>query len=101
VHSSFLQLSGRLKVVYNIPESCMESFTFDGNPIADKQMFTVGVQQYHYNNFKRIFNIDIADIEKNGKARSVSTSIVDILEEYLSTHQHIDREIDGRLTLIR
>ena len=101
VHSSFLQLSGRLKVVYNIPESCMESFTFDGNPIADEQMFTVGVQQYHYNNFKRIFNIDIADIEKNGKARLVSTSIVDILEEYLSTHQHLDHETDGRLTLIR
>lgn len=101
VHSSFLQLSKRLKVVYNIPESRMESFTFDGKPIDDEQLFTVGVQQYQYNNFKRIFNVDIADVEKNGKARLVSTSIVDILEEYLSTHQHIDREIDGRLTLIR
>ena len=101
VHSSFLQLSGKLKVVYSIPESRMESFTFDGKPIADGQLFTVGVQQYQYNNFKRIFNVDIADIEKNGKAHVVSTSVVDILEEYLSEHQHIDREIDGRLTLIR
>lgn len=101
VHSSFSQLSGRLKVVYNISEGRMKSFTFDGESIDDEQLFTVGVQQYQYNNFKRIFNVDLSEIEKNSKARVVSTSIVDILEEYLSEHQHFDREIDGRLTLIR
>ena len=44
---------------------------------------------------------DITEVEKNSKARIVSTSITDVLEEYLATHQHLDREIDGRLTLIR
>ncbi|MBE6887633.1 MAG: bifunctional metallophosphatase/5'-nucleotidase [Ruminococcaceae bacterium] len=101
VHSSFSQLSGRLKAVYNIPQSTMTTFEFDGVPVSDEQLFTVGVQQYHYNNFSRIFNADIQEIENNGKARTVATSIVDILEEYLASHQHIDHATDGRLTLIK
>ena len=101
VHSSFSQLSGRLKVVYDIPHSTMTAFEFDGRPIEDDQIFTVGIQQYQYSNFKRIFNVDIADVEKHGKARVIATSIVDVLEEYLASHQHIDHKTDGRLTLVK
>ena len=101
VHSSFLQLSGRLKVVYDIPHSKMTAFKFDGQSIKDEMIFTVGVQQYQYNNFEQIFGTDITSVEKNGKARVVATSIVDVLEEYLATHQHIDHKTNGRLTLVR
>ena len=100
-HSSFSQLSGRLKVIYDIPHSKMTAFEFDGKPIKDDMIFTVGVQQYQYSNFKRIFNADLSEIEKNGKARIVATSITDVLEEYLAVHQHLDHKIDGRLTLIK
>ncbi|MBQ6930069.1 MAG: bifunctional metallophosphatase/5'-nucleotidase [Oscillospiraceae bacterium] len=101
VHSSFLQLSGRLKVVYDISHSKMTAFEFDGQPIKDEMMFAVGVQQYQYNNFERTFGTDIALVEKNGKARVVATSITDVLEEYLANHQHISHHTDGRLTLIK
>ena len=100
-HSSFVQLSGRLHIEYDIPHSRINTFTFDHKAINDSDVFTVGIQQYHYNNFNRIFGTDITEVEKNSKARIVSTSITDVLEEYLATHQHLDREIDGRLTLIR
>ena len=101
VHSSFLQLSGRLKVVYDISHSKMTAFEFDGQPITDEMIFTVGVQQYQYNNFERTFGTDIALVEKNGKARVVATSITDVLEEYLASHQHISHHTDGRLTFIK
>ena len=89
------------KVVYNIPESTIEEFTSDGRPIADEDMLSVGIQQYQYNNFRRIFDVDIEEIAANGSIRTVATSSLDVLEEYLSEHQLMDREIDGRLTLIR
>ena len=98
-HSSFSQLSGRLKIVYDIPTSTMTQFSFDGEPVSDEGIFTVGVPQYQYNNFKRIFNVDIEEIEKNGKGRVIATSARDVLEEYLAEHQHIDHHTDGRLTL--
>ena len=101
VHSSFVQLSGRLKIIYDIPNSTMTEFTFDGQPISDERIFRLGIQLYHRNNFERIFSLDFAEVEKNSKAHIIATSIVDILEEYLAIHQHLDREIDGRLTLIR
>ena len=42
----------------------------------------------------------IVEIEAANKAVIVATSARDVLEEYLLSHQHLDREIDGRLTLI-
>ena len=101
VHSSFSQLSGRLKVVYDIPRSAMTAFEFDGMPISDDRIFTVGVQQYQYTNFKKIFDVELGEIEANGKARIVATSITDVLEEYLASHGLIDHKTDGRLTLVR
>ncbi len=101
VHSSLLQLSGRLKVVYDISHSKMTAFEFDGQPIKDEMIFTVGVQQYQYNNFELIFDTEITSVEKNGKARVAATSITDVLEEYLTSHQHISHHTDGRLTLIK
>lgn len=99
-HSSFSQFSGKLKVVYDITHSTIIEFLFDGHPINDNRIFSTGIQRYQYNNFERIFNIKIEEIEKNNKSRIIATSARDIIEEYLTEHQHLDKEIDGRLTLI-
>jgi len=101
VHSSFVQFSGRLHIVYDIPHSTMTTFEFDGVPISDEQLFTIGVQQYQYSNFQKIFDVELDEIEANGKARIVATSITDVLEEYLASHGLIDHKTDGRLTLVR
>ena len=61
----------------------------DGQPINDTQLFTMGIPQYQYTNLKKIFDVDLAEIEENGKARIIATSIRDILREYLAFHQHI------------
>ncbi len=100
-HSTFFQISKRLKIVYDIPNSRIVEFTFDGEPVTDDQIFKIALQDYQLNNFKRNFNIDLEQISKNKKPVVISTSARDILEEYLSNNQQIDREIDGRITLIR
>ena len=100
-HSTFFQISKRLKIVYDIPNSRIVEFTFDDEPVTDDQIFKIALQDYQLNNFKRNFNIDLEQISKNKKPVVISTSARDILEEYLSNNQQIDREIDGRITLIR
>ena len=42
-------------------------------------------------------NFLAAEVEANGKARIVSTSCMDVVEDYLSNHQHLDSEGKGRL----
>ena len=48
-------------------------------------------------NVENFFNVPLSEIEKNGKPRMVSTSCREILDEYLSVHNALDREISGRL----
>jgi len=51
-------------------------------------------------NFEEFLGIPLAEVEANRKITVVSTSEKDVIEEYLTTHQHLDRETDGRLTLM-
>jgi len=100
VHSEFYQLSKDMKVVYDRAKSEMLEFSFEGEPIDDDRILKVGLQKFHINNFENFFNVPMAEVEAVAKPVVVATSTRDILEEYLLTHQHLDREIDGRLTLL-
>jgi cAMP phosphodiesterase len=51
-------------------------------------------------NFTEFFNVPLAEVEGNKKSVVMTTSVRDVIEEYFSTHQHLDRPIDGRLTLL-
>ncbi len=100
-HCEFYQLSSKLKVTYDISNSQITEFMFDGKAIEDNMLFRLGMEDYHMDNFQRFFNIPFEEIKAVKKPVMVATSVRDILEEYLMAHQHLDREIDGRLTLIR
>ena len=100
-HCEFYQLSKRLKIVYDIPNSTMLEFKFDGEDIDENRLFKIGLQKFHFSNFSEFFGVPFSEVEAIKKPVVVSTSTRDVLEEYLVTHQHLDREIDGRLTLIR
>ena len=99
-HCEFYQLSKRIKVVYDRANSKMLEFTFDGEPVNEDQLFKIGVQKFHYSNFSDFFGVPIEEVEAIQKARVVATSTREILEEYLMANQHLDHDIDGRLTLL-
>ena len=99
-HNEFYQLSKGLKVVYNRETREMVEFSFEDEPIDDDRLFKVGIQDYHYKNFTEFFNVPLAEVEGNKKSVVMTTSVRDVIEEYFTTHQHLDRPIDGRLTLL-
>ena len=100
VHCEFYQLSKGLKVVYDRKKSELLEMTFEEEPIQDDEFYTVGLQEFHYLNMEDNLAITIEEAEENRKPRVVATSCRDVLDEYLSTHQHLDHAIDGRLTLL-
>ncbi|MBQ9459366.1 MAG: bifunctional metallophosphatase/5'-nucleotidase [Oscillospiraceae bacterium] len=100
VHSEFYQLSEGLRVVYDRASREYREFTFEGAEVADTQMFTLGLQNFHYKNFKDIFNIGLDEVSKNMKPRVIATSCRSVLEEYLSDHQHLDHQNGERLVVL-
>ena len=100
-HTEFYQLSSGLYVEYSKNKKEFIKITLNNQDIDDKRIYTVGLQNYHYTNIDTCFNINIKELEENGKSKMIATSCRDILEEYLNKHQHLDREDNERLIIKR
>ena len=98
-HCEFYQLSEGLHVVYSKSKHDFTEFDFNGEPIGDNQKFTLGLQKFHFMNFESIFNVSMAEVEKNGSVRAIATSDQEILDEYMSSHQHLGRKVSCRLII--
>ena len=98
-HTEFYQLSDGLEVVYDRSSHSFSRFDFCQMPIEDDHVYTVGIQSYHFKNFEAMFSVPIYEISQNGKPRMVATNSQELLEEYLSEHQNLDRSVSGRLII--
>lgn len=95
--SEFYQFSKGIEIKYNRNTKELVYCKFEGKEIEDNQVLTVGIQNYHFSNLQDFFNISYEEAELIKKPRVISTSCLDLLDEYLSTHNHIHYEVEGRL----
>ena len=100
VHCEFYQLSKGLEVEYDVATHEFNKFNFNGEPLADQKILTVGLQGFHYKNFDEFFDVPIKIVDLNRKSRAISTSCVEIIDEYMSSHQRLWRDIEGRLVVL-
>ena len=99
-HTEFYQFSSGLHAIYEKETHSFSKFTYFGQPVEDDRVFTVGLQEYHYQIFEEAFGMPLSRIKKNGAPRMISTSCQSILEEYLTAHQHLDRKAGSRLRIV-
>ena len=96
-HCEFYQFSKGTRVVYDRNTHEFKKFTLNGEPLDDERIYKIGLQHFHFKNLENFFSVPYDEVAKNGKPRMVSTSCREILDEYLSVHNALDREISGRL----
>ena len=99
-HCEFYQFSKGLRVTYDRKTHEFLAFSLNGEPVGEETLYNVGVQHFTFNNLEIAFNITQEEIGRNGDVRIVATSCRDVLDEYLSEHQHLNLELDGRLTVL-
>ncbi|MBQ9842585.1 MAG: bifunctional metallophosphatase/5'-nucleotidase [Oscillospiraceae bacterium] len=98
-HCEFYQFSRGMRVVYSRASREFREFALNGAPIEDQQIYKVGLQHYHFMNLESFFSVTQEDIATNGAPAMIASSCQDILEEYLSSHQNLDRTVCGRLVV--
>ena len=98
-HTEFYQLSNGLYVEYSRETKKIESFKYENKLIKDDDMFRLGLQDYHFINMDIAFNTKLEELEVNGKSKIIASSCRDVLEEYMSEHQHLDIECNTRLII--
>lgn len=98
-HTEFYQLSRGFDVEYDQATHSFLKFDFEGEPIDEERVFSVGLQHFHYQNMEDAFDLMLEDLRKNHADRVVSTSCTQVIEEALLAGQHQNATGEGRLTL--
>jgi len=98
-HCEFYQFSQGLHVVYDKQSRQFKEFTLNDEPISDNRIYRIGLQHYHFANLVDSFGVQLSEVEESGETRVIATSCREILEEYLSSHQNLDRQVCGRLII--
>lgn len=98
-HCEFYQFSEGVKVVYSKSKHSFTEFSLNGEEIDDEKLYSIGLQQFHLSNLEDFFSVSQEEVEANGKVRIIATSCREILDEYLSAHQHLTRDVCGRLVV--
>ena len=97
--TEFYQLSKGLRLVYSKGQKAFKSMTYNGKEIEDEDVFTVGLQNFHFSNLENFLGISFKEAEEIQKPRVVSTSCLDVVEEYLGKHHLLDRDVEGRIII--
>lgn len=91
------QINRGVSAVYSDGRHALQSLTIAGAPVQDSQQYTIGLQGYHFKNAEKNMGISDADLRALTSPTVISTSLQDVLEEYLRGHQNLNSQIEGRL----
>ena len=94
----YYQYSKGLRAEYDRASRSFTRFDFEGSPLEDERILTVGLQEFHYNNFAPFLGLELAELE-SGKGMVIATSMNDVLEEYFCEPRKFNAEVEGRLVI--
>jgi 5'-nucleotidase len=95
--SYFFQVNRGVQAVYNDTRRDLETLTIRGQPVRAAAHYTICLQQYHYEDTPKHFGVPAAIFTEVEPVQVVATSMRDVLEEYLGSHQNLTSAVEGRL----
>ena len=99
-HTEFYQYSKGTKIVYDRAAQQLISLELNGEAIDDQQLYSLGLQEFHYSNFESFFSVTMEDVTSNARPRVVATSIHDVMIEHLGNAIYLDAEVEGRIEVL-
>lgn len=91
------QVNSKIKAIYSDAEHKLVSLKFNDLEVRPDQFFTFSIQGFHLNNCADYINVTREELEESGSWKVVSTSVQEILEEWLRNNQNVSRDAEGRL----
>ena len=98
-HTEFYQIPAALRLRYSRSNHDFESLTYKGEEVTDERIFTVGMQNFHFQNITSFFDVTRGEIARLQKPRTIATSCQDVLIEYFQEYEWLDHWLDGRITV--
>lgn len=98
-HTEFYQLSSGFEVVWSRSLQQFKKLLFNGRPLEPEKIYKLALSKYHFSNLAEFLDVTLDEVVGNGGFRIVATSYREVIEEYFTTHQHMHREVEGRLVI--
>ncbi len=98
-HTEFYQYSKGVRIVYDRSTRTLEELSFRGKEVTDDDEFLIALQNYHYVNFEKFFDVPLEQVTARMRPRVVASSVNNIIEEYFSVHQGLDARVEGRIVI--
>lgn len=99
-HTEFYQYSQGMHIVWDRQKDTFRQLCFHGSEIRDGDEFTICLQDYHFRNFDQMFSVKLKEVTDNMEPRIIAGSLNHIVEEYMTKHQGLNAEIEGRIEVI-
>ena len=99
-HTEFYQFSKGVKIVYRKSTHKIEELSFRGKEVTDDDEFLIALQNYHFTNFEKFFDVPFGPVKERMRPRVVASSVNNIIEEYLTVHQGLDAHVEGRIVIL-
>jgi len=94
------QVNGKVRATYDEATRQLVSLKVNNEDVSDSKLYSVCIPGYHVRNSEANLNLTCDDLLESGKPKVVSTSVQQLLEEYLRNNQNLSREVEGRLTYL-
>lgn len=99
-HTEFYQYSRGMRILWDRQAKTLREFRFRGNEIRNDDEILIGLQDYHFRNFDQVFGVEMEEVRRNMEPRIVAVSLNHIIEEYMTTHQGLNAEVEGRIRIL-
>ncbi len=95
-HTEAYQFSAGLRLVVDMEAKALTELSFRGQPIGDDQLFSVGLQDFHFKNLEDFLGISPEEVKQNKPARVVATSSTAVIQEWLCQQELVTAPEDLR-----
>ena len=89
-----------MRVKYSKSQHKLLECKLNGEDIDDNKIYTVGIQEFHFNNIKDFMGVSLEEVKANGEPKVLTTSDVQTLLEYFEDNKHLGFDVDDRLEVV-
>jgi 5'-nucleotidase/UDP-sugar diphosphatase len=91
------QVNHGIQATYNDARKELESLSLNGEPVADQAHYTIALQGFHFKNSWQNLGITHAELMERASSTLVTSSVCDVVEEHMRSHQNQASRVEGRL----
>lgn len=95
------QVNSKVKAIYSEKEKKLVSLNIDNAPVENTKKYTFSVAEYHYNCSKDYLNLTQEELNESGKSKVITTSVQEVMEEFLRNNQNISKKVEGRMVYLK